>query len=206
MFTKEDFNKDLYFKCLNELYEASQPSITFDQIINKSKADGEAIYKQHYLSNEECKYIIDKYVDLYNLDSKFKDHCDLLIRDIVEGCSKDKYIKPNGDKPGYRSYEKVPPLEEIIGKEAANKVIEFIKMRKDFYRFERQRENFEFNMWNFSPCSNKQTVIDYWKSQGIDIKIEDRDPTYNYERYYQGASEEEIAEIKKELERENNNE
>ena len=40
----------------------------------------------------------------------------------------------------------------------------------------------------------------------VDIKIEDRDPAYNYERYYQGASEEEIAEIKKELERENNNE
>lgn len=198
MFTKDDFERDLYYKCLNELYEASQPSITFDKVLNESKATDEAIYEQHYLSQEDCEYIIDKYVNLYRLKDKFQDHCDLIIEDMVKGCNKDIYITPKDGSPSYRDYESVPPIKEIIGEKAAEKVIEFIKMRKDFYKFNRKCENFKFNMWNYSPTSNKQLVIDYWKSKGIDIKIVDRNSIYNYERFYLGASEDEIKEIEKE--------
>jgi hypothetical protein len=32
-----------------------------------------------------------------------------------------------------------------------------------------------------SPTTNKETVINYWKTQGVDLDIVDRDPNTFYE-------------------------
>lgn len=194
--TRENFRTRIVEECMDELYRASQPSITWNELLEKAKVNPkERYYEQHYLHNEECTYIIEKYIDLYNLRSHFYNHCDIIIRDMIEGCSKDKYIEPEDGSPGYRGYEKVAPLSETIGKENLDKVVEFIKMRKDFYRYDRDADALMFQAFNYSPCSNKQTVIDYWKSQGKDIEIIDRDQSYNFERYYYECSEEEINEM-----------
>lgn len=180
-------------KCLDHMYRASQPSITWEEL-NNIKDDPDIIH-HYYLSQEDYKYISNMYAEYYRLKDTFKEHCDILINDIIEGCYKDKYISSNGDSPGYRDYEKVLPLKETLGEEIVNKVIEFIKERKDFYKFDRDYHSYLFTVMNYSPTSNKQTVIDYWKSKGIDLEIIDRDPVYNYERYNLGCSEEEINEI-----------
>lgn len=198
MLNLENLNNEMFEKCLDELYKAAQPSITFDEFIKLSKENPDIpIYKHYYLSDNETKYIIDKYAELYRLNSNFKKHCELLINDIINGCHKDKYIKPEDGSPGYRGYEKVPPLKEVIGEEAADKVVEFIENRRDYYRFETKEENFKFHIYNIAPNSNKEEVIKYWESVNKPMeKIVDRDPEYNYERYYLGLSEEEIEEIK----------
>lgn len=196
MLTRKQFEDEMYTRCLDELYQASQPSITYSELIELSKQNPERkLYLEHYLSSEECKFIIDKYINLYCLEDDFKRDCDIIIDDMQKGCIKDKYVSGTDEKPGYRNYEKVPPLSEEIGEENLQKVVEFIKMRKDFYRFNRVAENFKFNMFNYSPTSIKESVIDFYKTQGQDITIVDRNMGYNYERYYEGYSEEEIQEM-----------
>lgn len=157
-------------ECLEEMYRYAQPSISLEEI----KAQGKEFdYSHYYLSNDECIVIEEKYLNMYGLEDPFNDYCDILIRDMTEGCSKDIYIKKEG-YPGYRGYEDVPSLDNEIGKENLDKVVEFIKMRKDFYRFNRRAESFRFNIMNFAPNSNKEAVIEYWKKKGIDLEIEDR--------------------------------
>jgi hypothetical protein len=41
---------------------------------------------------------------------------------------------------------------------------------------------------NYSPCTNRQVVLDYWKSQGIDLQIPDDDKIIN--NYWDGDEEE----------------
>ena len=33
---------------------------------------------------------------------------------------------------------------------------------------------------NYSPCINRQTVIDYWKSQGVELKIPSDETIINH--------------------------
>lgn len=189
MLTQQKFEEERIIRCLDEMYQASQPPITWEEVKNNENGINE-----HYLSQEEYKYILEKYNDLYRLEDNFIRDCDILIRDAEEGYSVDKYIKEE-DGPGYRGYEKMSSLKEQVGEEMANKFIEFIKSRRNFYRFNRVWEQFNFTVMNYSPCSNKETVIDTWKEKGEDITIIDRNMDYNYERYYLGASEEEIQEL-----------
>ena len=188
MLTKDKFQKELFTRCIDEMYQNAQPPCSYEELVEKSKQNpDERLYAQHYLSVEETRYIIDKYVDLYNLQDSFKDHCDLLIEDMLKGCSKDKYIHPEDGCPSYRGYEKVQPLTEEIGQEAMDKVIEFIKMRKDFYRFNRKCDGFRFEMYNYAPCSNLKTVVDYYTTKGTPVEIVERpkDDEYLYSRYYE---------------------
>lgn len=197
MITREQFEQEMVTRCLDELYQAAQPSVTWEELLEINKKEPKQnLYERYYLDDKACKCIIDKFVKLYRLKDNFKDHCDIIIRDMKEGCSKDKWIEKDDDTPGYRGYESVPPIANEIGRVVAQNVIEFIEMRKNFYRFNRECESFEFTTYMHSPTCNKKTVIDYWKSQGKDIVIEDRDPDYNYERYWLGWSEEDIREDK----------
>lgn len=200
MLTDKQFRDERLVRCLDEMYQASQPPISWKELLEKQKQHPtEQIFNQHYLSQEESNYIIDKYIDLYNLKDPFKDYCDLLIRDL-DGCNKSIYVEGDGNKPGYRSYEKVPSLAESIGKENLQKVKNFIEMRKYFYRFNGAAENFRFNIWNMAPCTNKEIVINYYLSKGTPINITETPKEYFYEKYYLGASEEEIKELMEEHE------
>lgn len=183
-------------RCLAELYYFAQPSVeNIKEAIEKEGDSKENPFiNKHYLSTEDYKYIVEKYIDIYHLESEFKDHCDVIIRDFKEGYSVNKYIKNEGE-PGYRGYESKPSLSEEIGEENSKKVIDIIENRKQFYRYDRQAKSFRFTIMNYSPTSNKQAVLDYWKSQGKEIKIIDRNSDYNYERFYLGISEDEINQL-----------
>lgn len=191
---KLDILQEAIERCLDEMYRYSQPSITLKELEELSKKEMEEkgkpqpVHERFYLSQKEYETIIDKYLDAYNLRDPFKYHCDLIISDMENGCSKDKYIEGENGFPGYRGYEKVPSLDNEIGKENLDKVVDFIKMRRDFYRTNRNADKFRFTVMNYSPYSNKQKVIDYWKSQGKDIEIEDRDEDNMFEVHYFGVT------------------
>lgn len=194
MLTEKELKKEIITRCLDEMYQASQPSITWEEVSKTENGINE-----HYLSSEEYKFILEKYADMYNLKDQFMNDCDILIHDAEEGYSVDKYIEGDGDSPGYRGYEHKPPLKEQVGEEMADKFIEFIKSRRNFYRLDKGYTQFAFTVMNYSPNSNKETVIETWKEKGKDIEIIDRDPEWNYERYYLGWSEEDIEEEKEYL-------
>lgn len=185
---------DIIRKCYKEMYANAQPPVDYDELIELAKAGKEdkqhPFYTQHYLSAEEYKYILEKYVESYRIKSDWHDHVDTII-DWFDEPIVDKYIEENDDEPGYRSYENLTPLIKLIGEESFNVVIDYINKAKNFYKFGRNLESsFNWAIMQCSPTSNKQTVIDYWKTKGVELEIKDRDPEYFYDRYYLGLTEE----------------
>ena len=64
---------------------------------------------------------------------------------------------------------------------------------KEFYHFDREETDFNYSVaLGASPTSNKETVIEYWKSQGKDIEIIERNPLLIWERDYYGDEFEEV--------------
>ena len=70
---------------------------------------------------------------------------------------------------------KTPKLGELIGEENAAKVIDLITDIRDFYRFDREEEQFDWmtTLMTAVPTSNKKTVKEYWASKGKDIVFKD---------------------------------
>lgn len=201
-FDRSSIISELRVKCMTEMYSKAQPSADYADILKyyvdckKKGIKPDLIYNRYYLSNEEYLYILNKYIDAYGLKERFKDDCDVIIRDLKDGCTKDLYLPDMLTKKGEvvfgsSEYENVKPLSKIIGRKAAKYVINLIQDRKNFYRFDRAEENFRVLIgMGDSPCSNEQTVINYWKTQGVDIEIDPRhytkDDFWDEERGYFG--------------------
>lgn len=190
--TKEKVQENAVYQCYKEMYANAQPPVDYDKLVELAKAGKEdhkhPFYTQHYLTTEEYQYIKEKYIDAYGMREQFTDHCDVILRYFDEGTI-DKYVERDGDSPGYRSYEDLPPLKDLIGEEHYNIVVNRVKQAQGFYRFNRDESAFNWAMMYSSPTSNKQQVIDYWKSQGIDITIDDKfrkNDSYLFDRYYFG--------------------
>lgn len=202
-------------ECYEEMYHRAQPSADYKELIEKVKSGElqdsyeDPIYNRHYLSQEEFQYIRDKYKDAYGFKSHWNSDIELLESYLLNGGSKDKFIPTTMDdtgyiKPGYRSYETVQPLvkqlRDIIQDDSKTKtvietVFEMIKNCKNFYRFDREEQQFEISVTlGCSPTSNKQTVIDYWKSKGDNITIKDRNPLLFWDEEYYGNDLAEVME------------
>lgn len=161
--------------CYREMYRKAQPSANYDDYIRKIK-NGEIpretrIYERHYLPEKQFEYIVEKYKKAYNIQTTWKENCDIILRDLKEGGLIDGW----DDKLDCRGAEHTKPLKEIIGEDNANKVIELIEGFRNFYRFDHEESSFNFTMYlGCGPTSNPKTVIDYWKSQGVDITIDEK--------------------------------
>ena len=218
MLDRDEILKKAYHECMAEMYAKAQPSADYYQLLEDAKngkiGKDERIYERHYLSHEEFKHILGKYKDAYNIKSHWENDIEVLERYIKEGGSKDKYIEPHTDEkgnyhPGHRSYEKVEPLKEqlfdvleeygLYDENMHNKlydtVTNIIDTCKNFYRFDREESSFDCSVaLGPSPTSNAETVIEYWKSQGIDIEIKERNPLLFWDMDYYGDSFEEAME------------
>ena len=206
--------------CYKEMYAKAQPSVDWDEILNDFKngkyPKDTRIYERYYLSQEEFTYIENKYMDAYNIKSEWRDYCDTMIEYLRDGGAKDKYIHEKKDEdgnvidPGYRGYEKVPPIKEQfvtfmydfdmseamkdVAEQMADKVIETMEECKEFYRFNQEENDFRFTCaLGASPTSNPTTVVEYWKEQGVDVEIEERCPELFW-YYDEGYTDEEIEE------------
>ena len=225
MLDRKEIISRAYTACMTEMYAKAQPPADYNQLIQDVK-DGkidknEMIYERHYLSHEEFKYILNKYIEAYGLKEKWNPYVETVEQYLIEGGIKDKYIQSYTDKHGnyhtaHRGYENVKPIKEQIEKilndeftscevspfvkdALRDKIVEIvmntIKDCKDFYRFDREESQFSASVaLGPSPCSNKDTVIEYWKSQGVDIEIEERNPLLLWEQDYYGENFEEIME------------
>lgn len=78
----------------------------------------------------------------------------------------------------HKDFETVPPLKDIIGEDAANEVIDFVTARREFYKFDRAGSDFKSLVsLSDSPTSNYAKVVEYWKTQGVDLNIDKRELT-----------------------------
>lgn len=176
---KDKVIKDAVLGCYKMLYAASQPSADFDELMNLSKEGKEdedfPFYKQHYLSEENYDYIINMFLDAYGLIDGWEGDCDIVLDYLENGGHKDIYVTPEDGSPNYRSQTNTPPLKDLIGQDNAKKVTDLIRDCKQYYNRNQNESTFRFNIMNCSPTSDKNSVQEYWRSKGQNIKIEDLD-------------------------------
>lgn len=172
-------------ECLNEMYIRSQPSISYDEIIegykNGTYSKDDLIFEKHYLSQEEYMDILLKYCNAYKITSVWKDYVQVVQDYLINGGNKDKYVEAYTDDlgyhPGHRTYEKVPPLShhiknilldynldnENMCKDIISKVLEIIDTCKNYYKFNSEECSFHYTISNYSPSSNKDRVQSFYK-------------------------------------------
>lgn len=177
MIDKDTIMKKAIDDCLEEMFQKSQPKASYFDYVEKVKrgeiSKEENIFEHHYLNKTQFDYIANKYKKAYRLERTWKPDIDFLLECLEKGGYRTVY-KPliEGGDP-VRTAEKTLSLEWVIGKENAQKVFDLIKTFRDYYRFDRDEEVFDFNVYlGCSPTSNAERVIEYWKSQGIDIEID----------------------------------
>lgn len=219
MLDRSQVIKKAYTECMAEMYAKSQPPADYYQLLEDAKngkiGKDEKVYEQHYLSYEEFMHIRDKYIKAYGLQATWKPNIEVLEDYLINGGTKDKYIESRTDEnghyhPGYRDYEKVEPistqikeiLKSEIGEgdvtdkicnEITKTVLNTIITCKEFYHFDREETDFNYSVaLGASPTSNKETVIEYWKSQGKDIEIIEPNPLLIWVRDYYGDELEEV--------------
>ena len=164
----DDVLSDAIDKCLDLMYRASYPSITLEEYKNqykgmeteKEKRESK-LYESHYLPWKAYKAIEEDFVEAYELKPQLPE-----IIDILKGYFKkpivDKWIDGKDGNPGHRGYEHPEPMDE----ETYEKVCKFLDMANGFYSWNRDINTFYFNISNYSPCSNRETVEKWWHEHG----------------------------------------
>lgn len=223
MLSRKEIIKKAIHDCYAELYAKAQPLAEYDNLIAEIKAgkiDEEkegAIYNRHYISKEELEYIVNKYIEAYGMTEHWKSDVETIEDYLIHGGSKNAYVESSTDDngnyhPGYRSYEDVAPLKKQIynilnntlnginlessTKEITDKVMETIKNCKNFYRFDREADEFKAAIYlGAAPTANPDIVRKWWKDNyNVDIEIEERNPLLLWEQDNYGDAFEEIME------------
>ena len=165
--------------CLCEMYRCSQPSADYDKLKEEAKEHPEEekefpTFKRHYLSNEQFKYILNKYAKAYHLIPEWKNNIDTIKDDFKTGSRKEKSKK---DSYGnlISEYVPTPSLYERIGVENTKKVLEMLDEISQFYRRDIDAQKFSYTIrLGHSPSSNIKEVREYWKDKGLEIEFEER--------------------------------
>ena len=172
---------------LEEMYQYSYPKISWKQR-NQELKDGKDIDKDlihhHYIPQKLYEDILEMAKSNYGYEPLFQDYTEHFADFILKGGHAKDIDK--GGKDDYKDYQSI---KEEIGEEAFAILEKRIEAYKRTYRFDRKRRSFAFTVMNYSPCTNKQVVLDYWKSQGVDLEIPDDDKIIS--RYWDGEDEEE---------------
>jgi hypothetical protein len=197
---KEIFSR-AYNECMTEMYAKAQPSADWNQILKDFKEGkydkNTRIYERYYLSQEEFAYILNKYIVAYNFKERWTDYVDTVTSWFEKGG-----YKPNYNKNVAR-YKEMSPAKDIIDRLCKDKdlsykiwnvIMFYLESCKDFYRFDRTESDFRIAIsLGASPSSNKETVKKWWKdNKGIDIEIEDRNPSLLWDKDYYGDEFEEV--------------
>lgn len=154
---------------LQEMYFYAIPSVDWKQRIQDKKdgkdVDMDLIY-HHYLPQELYKDILEMAKHNYSYEPFFQDYTEHLTQFLLEGG-----YGTDPDNPGKNNNKQYPSIKEEIGEKAFEILKKRLKAYSNFYRFDYQRWKFDHTVMNYSPNCNRQAVIDYWKSQGVDLEI-----------------------------------
>ena len=169
MLNKNDFLEKLIDECLDDLYRASFPSITLEELKNSVTDKNERMYEHHYLPKERQDEIVQYYINEF-LPNHFVDNAEFVKDSLINGFYERTY-----DKDG-RKYVHTQKLRNLLNDENDAGIVEKLldKIISEHNR-NHDAEAFQFTVFNYAPTINKNTVIEYWKSKGVDYKEEDFD-------------------------------
>ena len=171
---------------LEEMYQYSFPKVSWKQRMQDAR-DGKDVDKDlishHYLPQKLYEDILEMAKHNYSYEPFFQDYIEHFADFLLKGGRAHDVDK--GGKDDYKDYSS---LKEDIGEEAFAILEKRIEAYKKTFRFDWQRWKFNFTIMNYSPNSNRQAVIDYWKSQGVELEIPSDEAIVNH--YWDGEWEE----------------
>lgn len=201
LITRRDIMQEAYNACMREMYAKAQPSADYDAIVAGVKdgtiqdSDKDPVYARHYLSQEEFKHILNKYIKAYGMEKKWDSYVGIIETYLKGGGHRNIYVnnskelicvphiketftKEINDNFGNVLGEDTEKLSEIL----SNKVLEYVQWCRDFYRVDVEAGSFSMSVaLGESPSSNPDAVVKYWARQGVDIDIEWRNPLLLWE-------------------------
>lgn len=190
-------NKVIAEACTNmikEMYRRAQPSVDimlYEGCYKKGILDPnkDRCYEWHYLPEQVQRQIVEDYLDAYGANDWLKRACEFLLRNFKEGGYRTVYKDIFNDGQKVRTSEETEKLDELIGKENAEKVYKLMDDFLGFYRTNMDEHAIRGAIFK-CPTSNPNTVIEKW---GPDFKIddsvykdEDDEYDYRYKDYIDG--------------------
>ena len=166
--SRDDVLSQAIDSCLDLMYRSSYPSITLEEYMaehakfeTREEKENARLYESHYLPWKVFSTIAEDFVEAYDLKSPLPD-----IIEVLKGYFKepivDKLIECKEGEPGHRGYEHPEPMDD----ETYQKVEKFLDMANEFYNWNRDYNAFTFNVSDYSPCSNRETVERWWHEHG----------------------------------------
>lgn len=172
---------------LEDMFQYSYPKVSWKQRMQDAR-DGKDVDKDlishHYIPQRLYEDILEMAKSNYSYEPFFQDYTEHFADFLLKGGHGKDLEK--GGKDNYKDYKSI---KEEIGEEAFAILEKRIEAYKRTYRFDHRRWSFAFTVMNYSPCTNRQAVIDYWKSQGVELEIPDDDKIVNH--YWDGEWEDE---------------
>ena len=190
-------NKVIAEACTNmikEMYRRAQPSVDimlYEGCYKKGILDPnkDRCYEWHYLPEQVQRQIVEDYLDAYGANDWLKRACEFLLRNFKEGGYRTVYKDIFNDGQKVRTSEETEKLDELIGKENAEKVYKLMDDFLGFYRTNMDEHAIRGAIFK-CPTSNPKTVLEKW---GPDFKIddsvyknEDDEYDYRYKDYIDG--------------------
>ena len=77
MLDRKTILDEAFERCMEEMYQKAQPSVSYKEliagVINGTIVDNREtpLYERYYLSHEEFKYILNKYIKAYRIQEEF---------------------------------------------------------------------------------------------------------------------------------------
>lgn len=187
--TRRDIIEKATIECLDEMYRQSQPSITWDEVIEQSRQDKDRhIWREHYLPQHLYMKIMEKYMYAYRIQDEWTGNVRVIEEYLEKGGTKDKYIAAYTDStgyhPGHRGYEKVESIAVQFQKKLkemnvlhsssiaitlSDLLFSNIQDCKEFYKFDREEMGFRMDVSNYAPNSNIEAVQEFYKDTDIVI-------------------------------------
>ena len=191
-------NKIIAEACTNmikEMYRRAQPSVDImlyekyykNGILNPEKDN---CYEWHYLPEQVQRQIVEDYLEAYGANDWLKRACEFLMQVFKEGGHRTAYKDIFGTGELVRTGEETEKLDELIGKENAEKVYKLMNDFMGFYRTNLDEHAIRGAIFR-CPTSNPKTVIEKW---GPDFKIDEsvyigydgKEYDYKYKDYIDG--------------------
>lgn len=168
---REDIKKELFYRIIEKLYSISypKPSVSFDVMAKMSQTLSKGKYQYpidfYYLPNDVLKDVVEDFLYLHNICLHWKNNMEFLMEALFEkGGIKEVYSKTDWSEEPLRHCEDVKTLENYIPKESAEKVKEILEGYKKTYKIgQRDYNEMTFSIFNYSPNTNRERVINAWK-------------------------------------------
>ena len=166
--TRDDVIAGAVNRCLDLMFRASYPSITLKEYkeqhekMTREEREKAKLYEAHYLPWNAYEAIKEDIAEAYQFKSPLPDTIEVL-KGYFKAPIVDKWIEGKDEnEPGHRGYENPEPMD----KETYKTVEKFLDMANDFFNWNRDLTSYYFNISNYSPCSNRETVEKWWHEHG----------------------------------------